>query len=533
MSEVEALHEEIAKLRDQLAERDARLVELAASEARLKVALLEIEQIKMQLAVLRRQRYGQSSERLDGEIVQLELHLEDLEETVGEQIAARPRPREAKDQDLSQERKPTGRKPLPPHLPREVVVHEPEIICQCGGCDPGRLTKIGETTTEVLEKIPARLKVIRHVRPKYACRRCEAVFQAPAPELPIENGRPGSGLLAHIAVSKYCDGLPLYRQAGILAREGIDISRAVLAEWVGQVAWWLVPLAGRIGQYVMAQSVIWTDDTPIRTLAPGKGKTNLSRFWCYAVDPRPYAGPGQPAVLYRYSADRKGERPQTHLDGFRGYLHADAFSGYQALYRPDGRNAPQVQHVACLAHARRKFFEIFDATQSPIAAEALRRIQDLYAVEDDISGHPAAHRRTERQARAKPLLDDFHAWAIAQRRRLSSKAPLAKAFQYALNRWDALTRYIEDGRLSIDNNLSERLLRGIAVTRKNFLFLGSDRGGIRAATIYTIVESAKLNGLDPEAYLTAVLDRLARGHPMNRIDELLPWNVKPSPATAP
>jgi len=234
MSEVEALHEEIAKLRDQLAERDARLVELAASEARLKVALLEIEQIKMQLAVLRRQRYGQSSERLDGEIVQLELRLEDLEETVGEQIAARPRPREAKDQDLSQERKPTGRKPLPPHLPREVVVHEPEIICQCGGCDPGRLTKIGETTTEVLEKIPARLKVIRHVRPKYACRRCEAVFQAPAPELPIEKGRPGSGLLAHIAVSKYCDGVPLYRQAGILAREGIDISRAVLAEWLGK-----------------------------------------------------------------------------------------------------------------------------------------------------------------------------------------------------------------------------------------------------------------------------------------------------------
>ncbi|MCB8877395.1 IS66 family transposase [Acidisoma silvae] len=526
MSEVEALHEEIAKLRGQLAERDAKLVELAASEARLKVALLEIEQIKMQLAVLRRQRYGQSSERLDGEIVQLELRLEDLEETVGEQIAASPRPREAKDH----ERKPTGRKPLPPHLPREVVVHEPEIICQCGGCDPGRLTKIGETTTEVLEKIPARLKVIRHVRPKYACRRCEAVFQAPAPELPIEKGRPGPGLLAHIAVSKYCDGLPLYRQAGILAREGIDISRAVLAEWVGQVAWWLVPLAERIGQYVMAQSVIWTDDTPIRTLAPGKGKTNLSRFWCYAVDPRPYAGPGQPAVLYRYSADRKGERPRTHLEGFRGYLHADAYSGYEALYRRVGRNAPQVQHVACLAHARRKFFEVFDASQSAIAEEALRRIQDLYVVEDDIRGQPAAHRRSERQAWAKPLLDAFHAWAIAQRRRLSSKAPLAKAFQYALNRWDALTRYIEDGRLSIDNNLSERLLRGIAVTRKNFLFLGSDRGGIRAATIYTIVESAKLNGLDPEAYIAAVLDRLARGHPMNRIDELLPWNFKSAPA---
>jgi transposase len=532
MSDVEALQEEIATLRSQLAERDARLAELAASEDRLKVALLEIEQIKMQLALLRRQRYGHSSEKLDGEIVQLELRLEDLEETVGEQIAASPRPREPNNEQPSPRRKPTARKPLPPHLPRDVVVHEPEIVCRCGDCDPARLTKIGETTTEVLEKIPARLKVIRHVRPKYACRRCETVFQAPAPELPIEKGRPGSGLLAHIAVSKYCDGLPLYRQAGILAREGIDITRAVMADWMGHVAWWLAPLAERIGQYVMAQPVLWTDDTPIRTLAPGNGKTSLSRFWCYAVDPRPYAGQGHPAVLYRYSADRKGERPRGHLEGFSGYLHADAYAGYQALYRPDRRNAPRIHHVACFAHARRKLFEVFDATKSPIAEEALRRIQELYAIEEEIRGKSAAQRRAERQARAKPVLDAFHTWAVAQRRRLSGKTPLGKAFQYSLSRWDALTRYIEDGRLSIDNNLSERLLRGIAVTRKNFLFLGSDRGGVRAAVIYTIIESAKLSGLDPEAYLAATLDRLARGHSIGRIDELLPWNFQPQLAAA-
>jgi transposase len=470
-----------------------------------------------------------SSEKLDSEIAQLELRLEDLEENLGEQIAARSK-RPASDPKPRQ--KPTGRKPLPPHLPREVLVHEPEIACSCGSCNPARLVKLGETTTEVLEKIPARLKVICHVRPKSACRLCEAVFQAPAPDLPIEKGRPGPGLLAHIAVSKYCDGLPLYRQSAILAREGVDIDRATMAEWMGHVAWWVLPLVERIGQYVIAQSVLWTDDTPIRTLAPGTGKTRLSRFWFYAVDPRPYAGSGHPAVFYRYSIDRKGERPRGHLEGFSGYLHADAFPGYLALYRLSGNNGPRISHVACIAHARRKLFEVFEATKSPIAEEALRRIQELYAIEAEITGKSAAERRSERQARSKPLLDAFHSWAVEQRRRLSAKAPLGKAFQYSLSRWEALTRYLDDGRLSIDNNLSERLLRGIAVTRKNFLFLGSDRGGDRAAAIYTILESAKLNRLDPEAYLAHVLDRLAHGHPMNRLDELLPWNYKPPPATA-
>ncbi len=530
MAEALSPEEQIASLRLEVAqyraviaalttERDvhqSELAEAAVFKARLTTALLEIEHMRMQLAALRRQRYGQSSEKLDRAIDQLEMRLEDLEENLGEQIAASPKPPElqAKPDSPNQEgprQKPTGRKPLPAHLPREVVLHEPEIACSCGSCDPARLTKLGETVTEVLEKIPARLKVIQHVRPKYACRLCERVFQAPAPELPIEKGRPGPGLLAHIAVSKYCDGMPLYRQSVILEREGVDIDRATMAEWMGHVAWWVRPLAELIGSTVMAQSVIWTDDTPIRTLAPGTGKTRLSRFWCYAVDPQPYKGPGHPAVFYRYSADRKGERPRGHLEGFSGYLHADAFAGYEALYRPNGQHPARITHVACMAHARRKLFEVFEATKSPIAEEALRRIQELYVIEADIKGRTIDQRRAVRQARSKPLLDAFHTWAEAQRRRLSGKAPLGKALQYALSRWDALTRYVDDGRLSIDNNLAERLLRGIAVSRKNFLFLGSDRGGERAAIIYTIIESAKLNGLDPEAYLATVLDRLFRG----------------------
>jgi transposase len=523
--------QQIAELRQALAERDAVIAahhaEAAIAQAKLTTALLEIEHIKVQLASLRRQRYGQSSEKLDSDIAQLEMRLEDFEETFGEQAAANPKPQEPDTKPQAPPPcKPTGRKPLPPHLPREIVVHTPQIACSCGSCDPARLSKLGETVTEVLEKIPAKLKVIQHVRPKYVCRLCETIFQAPAPELPIEKGRPGPGLLAHIAISKYCDGIPLYRHAVILAREGVDIDRATMAAWMGHVAWWVTPLVDLIGRTIMAQSVIWTDDTPIRTLAPGTGKTQLSRFWCYAVDPRPYKGSGHPAVLYRYSPDRKGERPRGHLEGFSGYLHADAYAGYNALYRGEGNKPPRIDHVACVAHARRKFFEIFDAKKSPIAEEALQRIQALYVIEAEINGQPADQRKAVRQARSKPLLDAFHAWAMTQRRRLSPKTPLGKAFQYALGRWEALSRYIEDGRLSIDNNLSERLLRGVAITRKNYLFVGSSRGGDRAAAIYTIIESAKLNGLNPEAYLATVLDRMARGYPNGKLAELLPWNIQ-------
>ena len=486
--------QEIAALRAQLAERDAiiagQAAELSERDRLLATAALQIEQLRVQLAELRRQQYGCSSEKLDAAIEQLELRLEGLEEDFGEQDAVR-RGRPEMGNETRSKRSAAGHKPLPEHLPREIIVHEPAVVCGC--CDRSKLARLGESVTEVLEKIPARLKVIRHIRPRYACRVCERIFQAPAPDLPIEKGKPGPGLLAHVAVSKYCDGLPLYRQSAILAREGVDIDRATPADWIGHAAWWLAPLAELIGQHVMAQPVLWTDDTPIRTLAPGTGRTRQSRFWCYAIDPRPYAGQGPPAVLYRYSPDRRGERPRAHLAEFSGYMHADAYAGYDALYRSDGMTNSRVVHVACMAHARRKFFEVFEATKSPIAEQALRRSQALYEIEAEISGLTAEQRHAIPQSRSRLLLNELGAWSNGQRRRLSGKSPLGKAFQYALGRWEALSRYVEDGRLSIDNNFAERLLRGIAVSRKNFLFLGSDAGGERAAVLYTIIESAKLN----------------------------------------
>jgi transposase len=511
-------------LRALLTERDAAIAE---RDAALLNARLEIEKLKVQLAALRRDRYGKSSERLAAGIGQLEMLIGDFEEDQAEREAAAAEERRAKGKPDKPPRRPALRRPLPAHLPRETVVHEPVLACRCGCTDLARLTRLGEDVTEVLEKTPARLKVIRHVRPRYACRACEAVLQAPAPDLPIERGRPGPGLLAHVLVSKYLDGLPLYRLSGILEREGVEIERQTLADWVGRGAWWLAPLAEAIGAYALAQGVVWTDDTPIAVLAPGHGRTRQGRFWVYAFDPRPWGGTGPPAAFYRYSPDRKGERPRGHLAGFEGWLHADAYAGYDALTGPRGNKPPRIAHVACWAHARRRLFEVYEATRSPIAEEGLRQVGALYAVEAAINGQSPEQRRTERQTQSKPLLDTLHAWMLAQRRRLSGKSTLGKALQYALSRWEALTRYLEDGRLSIDNNLSERLLRGIALTRKNFLFVGSDAGGQRAAIVYTIAETAKLNGLDPEAYIAAILDRMARGQPINRLDELLPWNLRP------
>ena len=329
--------DELAALRRTVAERDA---ELATARARLSRAAIEIEHLRAQLAALRRAQYGRSSEKLDQAIAQLELRLEDLEEGEAERGAAQP----IRQQREAPPRQPALRKPLPAHLPREISVHEPEIVCVCAD---RQLVRMGEDITEVLEKIPAKHKVLRHVRPKYACRCCERIFQAPAPDLPIEKGRPGPGLIANVVVSKYCDGLPLYRQSTILAREGIDIDRVTLADWVGHAVWWLTPLADLIGAYLMASPVLHTDDTTINVLAPGLGRTRIARFWVYAVDPRTWAGTGPPAAFYRYGPDRKGERPRDHLAGFRGFLHADAYAGYDALYRPNGGQPSGIIPVGC------------------------------------------------------------------------------------------------------------------------------------------------------------------------------------------
>lgn len=511
--------EEIVELRALLAEREAELA----------VARLRIEQYKAQLAQLRRMQFGRSSEKLDSQIRQLELMLEDLEE--GEAARAAPAAQREPDHQRRERRQPV-RRPLPDHLAREEIVHHPGSVCP--GCGGTHFSKLGEEVTEVLEKIPARLKVIRHIRPKLSCRSCERILQAPAPDLPIEKGRPGPGLVANVVVGKYLDGLPLYRQSAILAREGVAIERATLADWVGHVAWWVVPLAEMIGAHVMAASVIHTDDTPIAVLAPGNGKTRTGRLWAYVLDERAWQGGRAPAAYYRFSPDRRGERPREHLAPFRGVIQADAFSGYEALARlaaeRPGRGPPQLIHAACWAHTRRKFYDVFEATKSPIAEEALTRIGELYAIEREINGRSAEARLAARQDRAAPILDALHDWLVVQRRRLSSKNALARAIQYALSRWEALMRYAGDGRLAIDNNVAERALRGIAITRKNFLFLGSEAGGERAAILYTVLESAKLNGLDPEAYLAGVIDRMAKRHPINRLGELLPWNWHGWPA---
>ena len=511
--------QEIAELRVLLTQREA---ELAVARAELTGARLQIEQYKAQLAKLRRMQFGRSSEKLDAQIEQLELLLEDLEESE----AARAAPAQREPRPASRERRQPVRRPLPDHLPREEIVHHPGSVCP--GCGGTRFSKIGEDVAEVLEKIPARLKVIRHIRPKLSCRCCERIVQAPMPDLPIEKGRPGPGLVANVVVGKYLDGLPLYRQSAILAREGIEIERATLADWVGHVAWWVTPLAALIGAEIMAAPVLHTDDTPIAVLAPGNGKTRTGRLWAYVVDERPWQGSRQPAAYYRFSRDRRGERPRDHLAGFHGVIQADAFSGYEALARSaiarSGRGPPRLIHAACWAHARRKFYDVFEATKSPIAEQALQRIGELYQIEAEITGQPAAMRLAVRQNRALPLLDALRDWLTAQRRRLSSKNTLTRAIQYALSRWEALTRYAGDGRLAIDNNVAERALRTIAITRKNFLFLGSEAGGERAAILYTVLETAKLNGLDPEAYLADVIDRMAKGHSINRLGELLPWN---------
>jgi len=505
MGEAADLPTDIEALQALIIERNAKL---EAAEALLLSQKLELEKLRFQIAYLKRIKYGRSSEQLDRELLQMQLSIEDLEASLAATpIETRPAPK-------GQPSKP-ARRPLPEHLPREETVHE--VSCNCPACG-GQLRRIGEDVSEILEYVPGRYKVIRHVRPKFSCASCEKIVQASAPSRPIERGMPGAGLLAHVLVSKYCDHLPLYRQSQIFAREGIELERSTLADWVGAASALLQPLVEAISGYVLTSYKIHGDDTPVPVLCPGRKSTKEGRLWAYVRDDRPAGSQEPSAVFYRYSPDRKGERPRTHLGSFTGVLQADAYAGFDRLY------GERIQEAACWAHVRRKFYDIHVQLASPIAAEALERIGKLYDIEAEIRGRPPDERGSVRKARAGPQLKALRCWLERTVTMLSKKSELAQAIHYALSNWTALTRYRDDGRLEIDNNAAERALRAVALGRKNWLFAGSDDGGERAAAIYSLIGTAKLNSLDPEAYLRHVFERIA-DHPINRIEELLPWNV--------
>ncbi len=496
-------------------DREALKALVIATHERLLSRESEIEHLQLLIAKLQRMQFGRRSEKVQRQIEQLELRLEDLE---AKQAASQAKAEStAPPPHLSLLSPPPARRPLPEHLPREIRKHPPsQSVCpDCGG----QLRQLGEDIAEMLEYVPARFQVIRHIRPKLSCSACDRIVQAPAPTRPIARGLAGPGLLAHVLVSKYADHLPLYRQSEIYAREGVDLERSTLADWVGATSALLDPLVEALRCYVFDCSKLHADDTPVPVLAPGTGKTKTGRLWTYVRDDRPAGGTAAPAVWFAYSPDRKGEHPERHLRQFRGTLQADAYAGFNQLYE-SGR----IQEAACWAHVRRKFYELQQAHAAPIANEAIERIGTLYAIEGEIRGRPPEERRQVRQARARPLLDALHEWLESWLPKLSHKSDTTVAVRYALTLWPALTRYCDDGHLEIDNNAAERALRAVALGRKNYLFAGSDTGGERAAAIYSLIGSAKLNRLDPEAYLCEVLTRIS-DHPINRITELLPWNL--------
>ena len=519
---------------------DALRAEVAAGRARAAADQALIAYQQLQIAKLRHQLYGQRSERSARLIEQMELGLEELEtaateaEIAAEQAAARTT------NVTAFTRKRPARQPFPEHLPRERVVEPAPAACLC--CGGARLRKLGEDITETLEVVPRSWKVIQHVREKFTCRDCEKITQPPAPFHVTPRGWAGPSLLAMIMFEKFGQHQPLNRQAERYAREGVPLSLSTLADQVGACTAALMPLFDRLHRHVMAAQRLHGDDTTVPVLA--SGKTDIARAWVYVRDDRPFGGTSPPAALFYYSRDRSGKHPQEHLAGYAGILQADAYGGYGKLYEA-GRSPGLILEAGCWAHARRKFFVLADVESaarrtasgqqagliSPLCLQAVRRIDRLFDIERDINGCSADQRYVVRQQLSLPLVADLHAWMTDERRKLSASNDAAKAMDYMLKRWVVFARFINDGRICLTNNAAERALRGVALGRKSWLFAGSDRGGQRAAVMYSLIVSAKMNDIDPQAWLAHVLANIAQ-HPIGRLDELLPWNWKPAETPA-
>jgi transposase len=503
-------HQQLLSQDQHIHTQDQRL--LTQSE-QLALRNAEIEHLKLLIAKLQRMQLGRKSEKLERQIEQLQLKLDELEASREEPVAVPATVAQAATNGASK----PARRPLPAHLPREKRTFLPKLTA-CPDCG-GELKLLGEDVSEMLEYIRASFKVIQQIRPKLACARCDKIVQAEAPSRPIVRGLAGPGLLAHVLVAKYGDHSPLYRQEEMYAREGVELDRSTLADWVGQANRLLDPLVEALRRHVMAAEKLHADDTPVPVLAPGLGKTKTGRLWTYVRDDRPAGDHTPPAVWFAYSPDHQGLHPKAHLSTFRGALQADAYAGFAQIYE-SGR----IQEVGCWAHVRRKFYDLVVAHKSPVGQQALERIAELYAIEKEIRGRSPEARRNVRLERSQPLLKALKQWMEDTLTKLSRKSDTAKAVRYALVRWDALQRYVDDGRLEMDNNAAERSLRAVSLGRKNYLFAGSDSGGERAAAVYSLIGTAKLNGLDPESYLREVLCRIAE-HPVNRIEELLPWHL--------
>ena len=479
----------------------------------------EIERLQLIIKKLQRGQFGRRSERADEG--QLALGLEDTETDLAQSETEQPAPA---DEPGDTKRRPR-RKPLPDHLPREEVVLDiPAASCPC--CS-GVLHEVGESVSEMLDWVPAALRVIRIRRPKYGCRACGSIHQAAAPERPIAGGLATPALLAHVLVSKYCDHLPLYRQAHIFSRHGLEIDRSTLAGWVGGACWWLDALHEKLCAEVFASSHLFADDTPVPVLDPGRGRTKTGRLWVYARDDRPWCGLDPPAAVFLFEPDRTAERPKAHLEGFKGVLQVDGYAGFERLTATG-----DIQLAACWTHARRGFYEVAQATGSPIAAEAVRRIGELYRIEEQIRGNAPELRLAGRRTWSTPIINAFRPWLERQLGQIPTSSTLADAIRYALVRWEALTLFLRDGRVELDTNPVERAIRPVALGRKNHLFAGSDNGGARWATLCSLITTCKLNDVEPYVYLRDVLQRMVDGHPVNRLDELLPWAWKRRAAVA-